>query len=151
MIWSVARCTCLDRVLAAFLVCVQSLGVILVSAMPSPSSSRILIQQQTTAQHPETIESLRSRIAAHIAQPRFAAALWGVKIVSLETGKTIFEHNREKYFNPASNAKLYTAALALDRLGVDHRIKTSLYSAARPDASGTLKADLIVYGRGDPT
>jgi len=77
--------------------------------------------------------------------------LWGVKIVSLETGKTIFEHNPEKYFNPASNAKLYTAALALERLGVDHRIKTSLYSTSRPDASGTLKADLIVYGRGDPT
>jgi D-alanyl-D-alanine carboxypeptidase/D-alanyl-D-alanine-endopeptidase (penicillin-binding protein 4) len=74
-----------------------------------------------------------------------------VKIVSLETGKTLFEHNPEKYFNPASNAKLYTAALALDRLGVDYRIKTSLYSTARPDASGTLKADLIVYGRGDPT
>jgi len=74
-----------------------------------------------------------------------------VKIVSLDSGKTIFEHNQQKYFNPASNAKLYTAALALERLGVDYRIRTSLYSTARPDSSGTLKADLIVYGRGDPT
>jgi D-alanyl-D-alanine carboxypeptidase/D-alanyl-D-alanine-endopeptidase (penicillin-binding protein 4) len=74
-----------------------------------------------------------------------------VKIVSLDSGKTIFEHNQQKYFNPASNAKLYTAALALERLGVDYRIRTSLYSTARPDAAGTLKADLIVYGRGDPT
>ena len=107
-------------------------------------------QQQASAQ-PESLESLGSRIAAHIAQPRFAPAAWGVKIVSLDSNKTLFEHNPQKYFSPASNAKLYTTALALDRLGVDYRIKTSLYSPVRPDASGTLKGDLIVYGRGDPT
>jgi D-alanyl-D-alanine carboxypeptidase/D-alanyl-D-alanine-endopeptidase (penicillin-binding protein 4) len=106
---------------------------------------------QQAAQQPETLDSLRARIAAQIAQPRFAAATWGVKIVSLDSGKTLFEHNPQKYFNPASNAKLYTAALALDRLGADLRIKTSLYSTTRPDESGTMKGDLIVYGRGDPT
>ena len=106
---------------------------------------------QQSAQQVETVESLRARLASHISQPRFGAAAWGVKIVSLDSGKTIFEHNAQKYFSPASNAKLYTAALALERLGVNYRIKTSLYSTARPDASGTLKADLIVYGRGDPT
>ena len=103
------------------------------------------------ATKPETLESLRARIAAHIAQPRFAAGTWGIKVVSLDSTKTVFEHNPQKYFNPASNAKLYTAALALDRLGPDFRIKTSLYSTARPDANGTLTGDLIIYGRGDPT
>lgn len=146
---SAARRICADRALVAFLVCLHLLGVMGVSATLSKSQAPAL--QQTTAQQPETLDSLRGRIAAHIAQARFAPAAWGVKIVSLETGKTLFEHNPEKYFNPASNAKLYTAALALDRLGVDYRIKTSLYSTARPDASGTLRADLIVYGRGDPT
>lgn len=148
---SAARRICADRTLVAFLVCMHSLGVMGVSATLSKSKSQAPAQQQTTAQQPETLDSLRGRIAAHIAQARFAPAAWGVKIVSLDTGKILFEHNPEKYFNPASNAKLYTAALALDRLGVDYRIKTSLYSTARPDASGTLKADLIVYGRGDPT
>ena len=107
-------------------------------------------QEQAVAQA-ETVELLRGRIAAHLAQPRFAAAIWGVKVVSLDTGKTLFEQNAEKYFSPASNAKLYSTALALDRLGPDYRIKTSVYSSARPDASGALKGDLIVYGRGDPT
>jgi D-alanyl-D-alanine carboxypeptidase/D-alanyl-D-alanine-endopeptidase (penicillin-binding protein 4) len=139
------------RASVALLIWLHSLGVMCASATLSKSKSRAPAQQQTTAQQPETIDSLRGRIAAHIAQARFAPASWGVKIVSLESGKTIFEHNPEKYFNPASNAKLYTAALALERLGVDYRIRTSLYSAARPDAAGTLKADLIVYGRGDPT
>jgi D-alanyl-D-alanine carboxypeptidase/D-alanyl-D-alanine-endopeptidase (penicillin-binding protein 4) len=106
---------------------------------------------QQPAVQPETLDSLRARIAAHIAQPRFTAASWGVKIVSLDSGKTVFEHNPQKYFSPASNAKLFTAALALDKLGPDFRIKTSLYCTSRPDANGTVKGDLIVYGRGDPT
>jgi D-alanyl-D-alanine carboxypeptidase/D-alanyl-D-alanine-endopeptidase (penicillin-binding protein 4) len=128
----------------------HALEVLSISASPSKNKSLPLVRQQTGAQ-PETLDSLRGRIAAHLAQARFAPAAWGVKIVSLDTGRTIFEHNPEKYFNPASNAKLYTAALALENLGIDYRIKTSLYSAAKPDASGTLKADLILYGRGDPT
>jgi D-alanyl-D-alanine carboxypeptidase/D-alanyl-D-alanine-endopeptidase (penicillin-binding protein 4) len=52
---------------------------------------------------------------------------------------------------PASNMKLYTVAAALDRLGPDFRFKTSVYAQAAPDAAGTVRGDLIVYGRGDPT
>jgi D-alanyl-D-alanine carboxypeptidase/D-alanyl-D-alanine-endopeptidase (penicillin-binding protein 4) len=140
-----------DRALVVLFVCLYALAAVGVSARSSDHKPQGTSSQQQTPQQPETIDSLRARIAAHITQARFAPAAWGVKIVSLDTGKTIFQHNPEKYFNPASNAKLYTAALALERLGVDYRIRTSLYSTARPDASGALKADLIVYGRGDPT
>ena len=97
------------------------------------------------------LESLRERINAHINQSRFDAARWGIKVASLDTGKTLFELNARKYFYPASNCKLYSAALALDRLGADFRIKTSLYSTGRPDDKGVLKGDLLIYGRGDPT
>src|SRR5205085_12009739 len=90
-------------------------------------------------------------MAEQVAQPRFAAAMWGVKVVALESGKVIFEHNPQKLFSPASNSKLYTVALALDRLGADYRIKTSLYAKARPDNRGELEGYLIVFGRGDPT
>jgi D-alanyl-D-alanine carboxypeptidase/D-alanyl-D-alanine-endopeptidase (penicillin-binding protein 4) len=100
---------------------------------------------------PATLAELRQRLAADIGQPKYDAALWGVKIVSLDTGATVFEQNPQKLFSPASNSKLYTVALALDRLGADYRIKTSLYAKARPNGTGTLKGDLIVYGRGDPT
>jgi len=98
-----------------------------------------------------TLAELRQRLAAHVGQPKYEAALWGVKIVSLDTGVTIFEQNPQKLFSPASNSKLYTVALAFDRLGADYRIKTSLYAKARPNRAGTLKGDLLVYGRGDPT
>ena len=132
--------------LAAILTLAESLAPagVLFAQEPKPA------ERQQAAAQAETLDSLRARIAAHISQPRFAPAAWGVKIVSLDSGKIIFEQNAQKYFNPASNAKLYTAALALDRLGPDYSVKTSLYSTARPDQAGTLKGDVIIYGRGDP-
>lgn len=96
-----------------------------------------------------TLAALRSNLTARVEHPRLAAAQLGVKIVSLDTGKTLFEHHAGKLLKPASNAKLYTGALALDRLGPQFRIRTSCYAAAKPDAAGTLAGDLTVYGRGD--
>ncbi|NBR86503.1 MAG: D-alanyl-D-alanine carboxypeptidase/D-alanyl-D-alanine-endopeptidase [Verrucomicrobia bacterium] len=96
-----------------------------------------------------TLAALRSNLTARVEHPRLAAAQLGVKVVSLDTGKTLFEHDAGKLLKPASNAKLYTGALALDRLGPQFRIRTSCYAAAKPDANGTLTGDLTIYGRGD--
>jgi D-alanyl-D-alanine carboxypeptidase/D-alanyl-D-alanine-endopeptidase (penicillin-binding protein 4) len=100
---------------------------------------------------PATLAELQQRLTEHVTNPRFAAGSLGIKVVSLDSGKTLFEHDAHKLLSPASNSKLYTVALALDTFGGDYRIKTSLYAAAKPDRRGTLKGDLIVYGRGDPT
>lgn len=96
------------------------------------------------------LAELRVALTAHLSQPKYAAAAWGVKVVSLDSGETIFEHDAHKLLKPASNAKLFTGALALDRFGPEFRIKTSLYAATRPDKSGALRGDLVVFGRGDP-
>src|SRR5262249_37254389 len=109
------------------------------------------LAQQPTPAAPETLASLQAHLSNHISQPRFAAAAWGIKVISLDTGKTLFEHNAGKLLKPASNAKLFTGALALDRLGPTFRIKTSLYARERPNGSGILHGDLVVYGRGDPS
>jgi len=111
-----------------------------------------LLAQSTNATSPiATLAELQTRINEHLGQTRFASALWGVKIVSLDSGKALFEHNAGKLLKPASNAKLFSGALALDRLGPDYRIETSFYAVARPDSDGTLHGNLIVYGRGDPS
>jgi D-alanyl-D-alanine carboxypeptidase/D-alanyl-D-alanine-endopeptidase (penicillin-binding protein 4) len=99
---------------------------------------------------PRTRSALAARIDALVRQARFATASWGIKVVSLDTGRTLYAHNADKLAVPASNAKLYTASLALDTLGSDYRIATSLYATAGADARGVLAGDLILYGRGDP-
>ncbi len=98
-----------------------------------------------------TVAELRTAIADHLAQSRFAAATWGVKIMSLDTGELLFAHNPGKLLKPASNAKLYTGALALARFGQDYRIRTSFFGSKQPDTNGVLAGDLIIYGRGDPS
>jgi len=122
-----------------------TLLVLFCAAWPVPSAPAQEARPATT------LTELQERLKDHVSQPRFNAALWGVKVVSLDSGKTVFEHDSNKLLSPASNCKLYTVALAFDRLGADYRIRTSLYSKARPGKSGKLKGDLIVYGRGDPT
>jgi D-alanyl-D-alanine carboxypeptidase/D-alanyl-D-alanine-endopeptidase (penicillin-binding protein 4) len=47
--------------------------------------------------------------------------------------------------------KLYTVSAALDRLSPDYRFVTSVYARTKPDAAGTLRGDLTIYGRGDPS
>ena len=96
-----------------------------------------------------SVETLRTQIKSYVTQPRFSGALWGVKIVSLETGQVWFEHHADRRMTPASNSKLYVAALALDRLGGDYRIVTPIVASAPLNAAGELRGDLIISGRGD--
>jgi D-alanyl-D-alanine carboxypeptidase/D-alanyl-D-alanine-endopeptidase (penicillin-binding protein 4) len=100
---------------------------------------------------PATLAELQARLAAHVEQPRFAPALWGVKVVSLATGRVWFEHHADRYLSPASNTKLYTGALALDVLGGDYVIRTPVLATAAPDAAGVVRGDVVVSGRGDPS
>lgn len=93
---------------------------------------------------------LTARIETFIAQPRFAHADWGISVVSLDTGRTLYAHDADKLFVPASNAKLYTAALAFSNLA-DAQIGTTLYATAAGQPDGTLNGDLVLYGGGDPS
>ncbi len=97
----------------------------------------------------QTLIGLQSKIRSTLARPEFRRGTIGVKIVSLDTSKTVFEENAEKYFMPASNMKSYTVAAALERLSPDFHFVTSVFAAAMPDANGTIRGDLTVYGRGD--
>ena len=100
---------------------------------------------------PRTLAELRARLQEIVRQPGLAPALYGVKVASLDTGQVLFEENANKLLVPASNMKLYTVAAALDRLTPDFRFVTSVYAAERPNATGTVRGDLTIYGRGDPT
>ena len=97
-----------------------------------------------------TLAELQSRIAEIVRQPALEPGIFAVKIVSLDTGNVIFEQSANKFVRPASNMKLYTVAAALDRLTPDYHFITSVYAKEKAD-KGTIKGDLIIYGRGDPS
>jgi D-alanyl-D-alanine carboxypeptidase/D-alanyl-D-alanine-endopeptidase (penicillin-binding protein 4) len=95
-------------------------------------------------------QDLATRIDAHIQQARFAGASWGIAVMSLDSGRTVYAHQADQLFQPASTAKLYTAALALSALGADYRIPTRLLAGSEL-RTGVLRGPLILYGMGDPT
>lgn len=97
-----------------------------------------------------TPQQLAAAIDAQIDEPRFASASWGIDVVSLDTGRTLYAHNADRLLQPASTAKLYTAALVLDTIGTDYRIPTQLI-ATHPVVQGRLEGPLILRGTGDPT
>ncbi len=119
---------------------------------PTPSAQQTPTPTPTpVAVAPRTVEELRARVREIVSRPEFAASNLAVKVASLDTGRVILEENAGKWMQPASNMKLYTVAAALDRLGPEYRFITSVYAPARADNSGTVRGDLVVYGRGDPS
>ena len=98
---------------------------------------------------PQTLADLQSMIRGRISTPEVRRGRIGIKIVSLNSGKVIFENDADKYFMPASNMKNFTVATAMERLTPDFRFVTSVFAKAMPDTSGTVKGDLRIFGRGD--
>jgi D-alanyl-D-alanine carboxypeptidase/D-alanyl-D-alanine-endopeptidase (penicillin-binding protein 4) len=116
----------------------QVMGVV-PRAEASPSSSRLCDWEVAGA------------IAPIINQPDFQTARWGIRVETLGTATTpsrvIYDQEGDRLFVPASNVKLLTTAAALDRLGADFRIRTSVY-ASNTDPNA---AELRLVGRGDPS
>jgi D-alanyl-D-alanine carboxypeptidase/D-alanyl-D-alanine-endopeptidase (penicillin-binding protein 4) len=82
--------------------------------------------------------------------PQFANMHWGVLIVAPARGDTLATHNADRLVMPASNMKLITAAVSLVQLGPAYRWTTT-FTRTGPVANGTLRGDLVVEGRGDPS
>ena len=93
---------------------------------------------------------LASQIDKILAQPDVERGFWGVEVVSLNDGRTLYALNANKLFTPASNTKLFTTAAALALIGPDYKFKTTVETAGSVDKYGRLVGDLVLVGRGDP-
>jgi serine-type D-Ala-D-Ala carboxypeptidase/endopeptidase (penicillin-binding protein 4) len=75
---------------------------------------------------------------------------WGVMVVSLTRGDTLFARNAGKLMQPASSLKLFTAAIALDRFSPAHQFSTDVLRTGPVTPDGVLRGDLVLRGGGDP-
>jgi D-alanyl-D-alanine carboxypeptidase/D-alanyl-D-alanine-endopeptidase (penicillin-binding protein 4) len=94
--------------------------------------------------------SFAAAIDRIVERPAFAPAFWGIEVRDLRSGHVLYSRNASKNLTPASTMKLVTTAAALDALGPEARLRTTVESAGAPDASGRLAGDLYLVGRGDP-
>jgi D-alanyl-D-alanine carboxypeptidase/D-alanyl-D-alanine-endopeptidase (penicillin-binding protein 4) len=95
---------------------------------------------------------LQVRIGTLLAShPTLAGARVGVSVVDLDTGDALFTRDAGGRYSLASNAKVLTSAAALARLGPEFRWRTTAYAEKWEPDTGTIKGNLYLRGRGDPT
>jgi D-alanyl-D-alanine carboxypeptidase/D-alanyl-D-alanine-endopeptidase (penicillin-binding protein 4) len=118
------------------------------AARTPPAASQIAaaVPPESTA-----IERLREDLRAIFTAANVNHAHWGVHVVSLRNGETLFDLDARKFFIPASNEKIVTTAIAAERLGWDYRFTTRILATGPISPTGSLNGDLIVIGDGDPS
>ena len=96
-------------------------------------------------------DGFRQQIQSSLQLPQFQGLSFvGVQILDSASGTELFSLNEHKLFVPASNAKLFSSAAALDVFGPDHTFATQVEFTGIL-AGTTLEGDLILRGGGDPT
>lgn len=93
---------------------------------------------------------LPGEIRAIMDAPLYRYARWGVCVVDLADGRTLYAVRADELFRTASLTKLFSAAAALDGLGRDHVVKTSVHRRGELGKDGRLQGDLVLVAGGDP-
>ena len=104
---------------------------------------------------PQALQDLGTRLATRInfirqQDPRADHSTWGISVVDLATGNSLYAENANKLLQPASNTKLFTTATALALLGSNYKFITTVESVRRADRNGHIPGDLYLVGHGDP-
>jgi len=76
---------------------------------------------------------------------------WGVMVVSLDNGDTLFSRNADRSLLPASTMKLFTSAVALERFGPQYRFSTEVLREGSLGSDGVVRGNLVLRGAGDPS
>ena len=87
----------------------------------------------------------------HMITSRTRHGTWGAMVVSLTRGDTLFAWHADAELLPASTMKLFTSAVALEKLGPEHTFSTDVLADGTIDSAGTLHGNLILRGDGDPS
>ena len=121
-------------------------------ALPRLLLALLLLVPCADAKKPPKLKKrpLSARIEEILAQPDVARGFWGMQVVSLKSGKTLYARSADQLFTPASNTKLFTSAAALALIGGYYKFRTTVETAGSIDKYGRLTGDLALVGRGDP-
>ena len=134
---------------AAILITLLVCGPLARGQNATVGSKRVSANKKPGTSRPD-LQRFRARVDAALADSRASKAFWGILITDRDTGQTLYELNADKFFTPASNAKIFTSALVLSTLPRDFRFHTTLETAGQLGADGRLAGDLILVGHGDP-
>lgn len=92
-------------------------------------------------------DQLPTKIEAILSEETLQRSRLGILVKSLKDGETLYNLASQKYFIPASNAKLLVTAAALIKFGSNFQIETPIYGQGYAPRLNRLK----IVGNGDPT
>lgn len=121
-----------------------------VCAQHSPSPASKSTATSTTAKTRKDVARFTARVQTILDEAHAQKAFWGILVTDRDTGQILYELNADRFFTPASNAKIFTTSLAMATLGPDFRFRTTLETVAQISADGRLSGDVLLVGRGDP-
>lgn len=103
----------------------------------------------TTYPPADPVHQLGADIDAVLSDSIFSHTLCCVKVVSLNSGQTLYDRNSDLLVHPASNLKLFTSSTALQCLGEDFALVTSVLADSGTSDS-VVHGSLYLKGFGDP-
>lgn len=89
-------------------------------------------------------------IQAISSDPELRSSWFGISVYSLTKQQTVFEHEAQKAFVPASTLKLLTAAAALETLGPQFQFETK-WTCDPISPEGIVQGNIYLWAGADPT
>jgi serine-type D-Ala-D-Ala carboxypeptidase/endopeptidase (penicillin-binding protein 4) len=130
---------------------VCALGALAAGAQDRPASADSAQSSAATSESARAgVQRFAARVEVQLASRGAASGSWGLLVADADSGEVLYEKNADRYFAPASNAKIFTTALALATLGPGFRFRTTIETRAVVSPAGRLAGDLVLVGRGDP-
>lgn len=136
------HCTAPRRTPSAALLAGLILVLAAVTAVPASAAGR-------RRHHRHRHGSLSAQIRTILRDPEISHAHFGISAVTL-SGRPVYALNEAQYFEPASNAKLFTTAALLSLLPSDATWTTDVVTSGKVQ-DGTVTGNLVILGVGDPT
>ncbi|MCK5710652.1 MAG: D-alanyl-D-alanine carboxypeptidase, partial [Deltaproteobacteria bacterium] len=96
-------------------------------------------------------QPIPEEILAIMNKPRYADAVWSLRVIDLNTGELIYNLKPNLVLLTGSLRKAFSSGLSLNKLGSDHRFKTPVHRQGEVDGEGILQGNLILVADGDLT
>ena len=95
------------------------------------------------------MKPLKLQVAKLLADPAVSRSHWGIAVTKMD-GTRVYALNAGQFFQPASNAKLFTTAAAMALLGPSATVTTKVTAMSSPNKDGVLAlGGLRLMGAGD--
>lgn len=95
--------------------------------------------------------SVSSEIKAVFDGSRYKGAIWGLRVIDLETGQPLIDLEPRHKFLIGSVRKVFSVGELLNQIGPTHTFDTLIYRQGTISDTGILQGDLILVASGDLT